>query len=416
MVATLPKPVTHSAPQQTLHGWWRWPVLVGLLYLCVQAALAPASIVYPDTTRYAEMALIFDGASPVAARQAAVDMQCADVAEQLARADAVRPVPQHPDVTGAEAACRTSQADHLMPTGSPRYQAMFDARPGYPMLVAPLIPLLGLKAALWVVPVMATLLAGVLVWVLLRQLGATPAVAAGGQALLYVLPTSWWGSQMLTEGPVLLGVTATALGAVLCLAGRHGRGSAVLLAGLGVTGLVKYSTATLLAGAVVAAVLVGGWRDTNRRGALTAGGIAAGVAGLLLWMTATHRVPGAGETLQDMFTAHFATPDVADPIRMLISTDVRYWDAWLTLAPMNLALAGACAVAGFVLWRVWRPAMWLVAGVSLVGFAAAAAHPDPFEFDRLYSLMWLLPVVGLPLASRVRSVVRSTQRSPRPQL
>jgi hypothetical protein len=375
---------------------------VGLLYLCVQAALAPAAIVYPDTARYAEMALTYDGMSPVAARQAAVDLQCADVAEQLARADAVRPVPQHPDVAAAESSCRSSQADHLIPTGSPRYQAMFDARPGYPMLVAPLIPLLGLKAALWAVPVAATLLAGMLVWVLLRRLGATPAAAAAGQALLYVLPTGWWGSQMLTEGPVLLGVTAAALGAVLCLAGRHGSGSIVLLAGLAVTGLVKYSTATLVAAAVVAAVLVGGWRDTNRRGTLTAATIAAAVGGLLWWMTQTHRLPGSNETLQDMLTSHFAAPDVTDPIRMLIDTDVHYWTAWLTLAPMNLALIAGAAVACYVLWRVWRPAMWIVGAVALVGLAVAAAHPDPFEADRLYSLLWLLPVVGLPLAGHLR--------------
>ena len=375
---------------------------MGLLYLAVQAVLAPAAIVYPDTARYAAASLEYDGASPVAAHQAAVDLQCADVAAQLARADAVRPVPQHPDVTAAETACKTSQADHLMPTGSPRYQALFDARPGYPLAAAFLAPLLGLKAALWVIPVVSTFLAGVLVWVLLRQLGATPAAAAAGQALLYVLPTGWWGSQMLTEGPVLLGVTAAVLGGVLCLAGRHGRGSLVLLAGLGITGLVKYSTATLVAAAVVAAVLVGGWRDTNRRGALTAATIAAAVGGLLFWMTQTHRLPGSNETLQDMLTGHFASPDVPDPIRMLIDTDIHYWTAWLTLAPMNLALIAGSVVAAYVLWRVWKPAMWLVGAVALVGIAAAAAHPDPFEFDRLYSLMWLLPAVGLPLAGHLR--------------
>lgn len=402
VVATLPRPVTHSAPRQTPHGWWRWPALVGLLYLLVQAALAPAAVVYPDTARYAAAALEYDGASPEVARQAAVDLQCTDVAEQLARADAVRPVSQHPDVAAAESACRTSQADHLMPSGSPRYQALFDARPGYPMAAAFLAPLLGLKAALWAIPVAATFLAGVLVWVLLRQLGATPAAAAAGQALLYVLPTGWWGSQMLTEGPVLLGVTAAVLGGVLCLAGRHGWGSAVLLAGLAVTGLVKYSTATLVAAAVVAAVLVGGWRDTNRRGALTAATIAAAVGGLLWWMTQTHRLPGSNETLQDMFTSHFAAPDVSDPIHQLIGTDINYWTAWLTLAPMNLALIAGAAGACFVLWRVWRPAMWLVGAVALVGLAAAAAHPDPFEGGRLYSLAWLLPAVGLPLAGHLR--------------
>jgi hypothetical protein len=314
-------------------------------------------------------------------------------------------------VAGAEAACRAGQVDHLQPSGSDRYQALFDARPGYPAAVAFLQPVTGLKGALWLVPIASTLIAGLLVWALLRLLGASPRMATAGQVLLYVLPVGWWGSQMLTEGPVLLGATGAVLGAVMCLDHRPVAGGAVLAAGLGVAAVVKHPTATLIALAVAGAAVVSWWCGANRPGAIVAGSISAGTTAGLFTLTATHQLPGLNDTLQDLLTGHFAAPDVADPMGMLVATNARYWPAWLTLSPMNLALLVSSVVAVWALWKVWKPAALTVAAVAAVGIAAAIAHPDPFEVDRLYSLLWLLPAVGLPMAAQVRQ----RERSPRPQ-
>lgn len=375
-------------------------MLVAVGYLAVQVVLGPSAVVYPDTARYGSMALEFRGVPQVEADAVGSAMLCADRGEQAARTQAEQTLPIGTPVDPAvvEAQCVAAAGGHLEPTDNPRYTAIFDTRPGYPLAVAAVTPLLGVKGALWAVPVTATLLAGLLVWLLLRELGATPQAAAAGQLLLYVLPVGWWGSQMLTEGPILAGVAAAVLGAVWLTHGRRGAGASMLVGGLAVVATVKYSTALPL-GAALAVVAVAGWRlrGVDKVGAGLVAATGAASTAMLLWLSRTMGWPSIGDTEQDLFAVHFTRPDVPDVTARLVVADEAYWSHWLLITPTNVALLAGLVVCGGVLARRSPMAALIVGAAAAVSLVLTAAHPDVFEGDRLYALAWLVVVVGVPL-------------------
>lgn len=383
-------------------GWavWRWPLLVAGGWLFLQALLAPAASLYPDSARYAQITFRYLGADEASAHRQAAQLVCADQAEQAARWNAaqVAPDPNAPSWT-VEADCMAVNADHFIPTGSPRYQAIFDPRPGYPLVTAALAPLTGVRFALWAVPVASVLFAGLGVWWLLRTIRVGSPTAAAGQALLYLLPVGTWGTQALTDGPVLAGVVAAMLGGVLLVAGRLRSGTLMLVLGLAWTALVKYSTALPLAGVLVIAALAAWWLGTlDRRGLALLGGIsAAATAGIL---AVSHRLglPGTTDSLQDTFTDHYAHPDVPDVWARLLDANIGYWTRWPILVPSNLLLAAGVLLGGWALWRWQRAAALVVLATAAVGVALTIAHPEVNALDRLYVLTWLAPVVGLPVA------------------
>jgi hypothetical protein len=161
--------------------------------------------------------------------------------------------------------CMAANADHFTPTAAPRYQQIFTTRPGYPLAVAALGALTGIRFALWAVPVGSVLLAGLGIWRLLRLLDVGPRLAAAGQALTYLLPTGTWGVHALTEGPVLVGVVTALLGSTLLVLDRLGSGSATLTLGLAETSVVKYSTGLPLAILLLTAALAV-WLFLDSRG------------------------------------------------------------------------------------------------------------------------------------------------------
>jgi hypothetical protein len=414
VVATLPQTAPHRSARRASRRWWSWPVLVAVGYLAVQVVLGPAAVVYPDTARYGSMALEFRGVPKVEAEAAGSAMLCADRGEQAARTQSEQtlPIGTPVDPAAVEAQCVAAAGGHLEPTDNPRYTAIFDTRPGYPLAVAVVVPLLGLKGALWAVPVTATLLAGLLVWLLLRELGASPQAAAAGQLLLYVLPVGWWGSQMLTEGPILAGVVAAVLGAVWLTHGQRTAGAAMLVIGLTVVAAVKYSTALPL-GAALGAVAVAGWwlRGVNKVGAGLVAATGAASTAMLLWLSHAMGWPSIGDTAQDLFAVHFTRPDVPDVTGRLVAADEAYWSHWLLISPLNGALLAGLVVCGAVLTRRAPMAALFVGAAAAAGVVLTAAHPDVFEGDRLYALAWLVAVVGVPLC------VSAPQRkeTPRPQ-
>jgi hypothetical protein len=252
---------------------------------------------------------------------------------------------------------------------------------------------------LWAVPVASVLFAGLGVWWLLRTIRVASPTAAAGQALLYLLPVGTWGTQALTDGPVLAGVVAAMLGGVLLVAGRLRSGTLMLVLGLAWTASVKYSTALPLAGALVIAALAAWWLGTpDRRGLALLGGIsAAATAGIL---AVSHRLglPGTTDSLQDTFTDHYAHPDVPDVWARLLDANIGYWTRWPILVPSNLLLAAGVLLGGWALWRWQRAAALVVLATAAVGVALTIAHPEVNALDRLYVLTWLAPVVGLPVA------------------
>lgn len=401
-----PPKVARHTPPHPARGW-RWPVLVAALFVAGQAVVGPAAAMYPDSARYGSEALQLTGTPRAEAEQRAAQVWCADKAEQAQRANAALTLPLSAptDPAAVEKTCLEGSAGGLYPS-NPRYDAIFTTRPGYPLAVAVLLPFVGMKAALWLVPMLSTLAAGVMVWLLLRAVGLTARRAAAGQALLYLLPVGWWGTQMLTEGPILLGVTTATLGAVLLLRERPTAGVAALGAGLAAVAAVKYSTALPLAAALLVAGLVSGvatWASRRAAAVLTA---AAGVGlAVLVGLSRAWRWPGIADTSQDLFALHFTLPDVPNVGQRLIEANVAYWTRWPVLSPLNLALVAGVAAGGWALWRRSRALALVVLGVAAVGAVLTAAHPDVYEGDRLYSLSWLAVVIGLPAAATTAPVI-----------
>jgi hypothetical protein len=371
-----------------------------LAFLFIQILLAPSSPLFPDSNMYSIIAYRYLGDDEQTAVTKTIRQWCADQAKHQAQVNDAWMVPDRRfDPRQVEQRCLTDNTGNVEFTGQPRYRQIFAPRIGYPLAVAALAPLTGMRIALWAVPVGCTLLAGLLLWYLLTVAGLRPSVASVGQALLYLLPTGTWGVLSLSEGPTLLGVVTAILGSVLLSTGRRGSGIAALVAGLVATGLVKYSTALPFAGALVVVALVGWWlRAGDRRGLLLLGATGAVATGAVMLVSTLLGLPGMSESLQDSFTNHFHQPDVPDPWSRLWEVNSRYWLHWLTFTPTNVTLLAGSVVGGWAMWRRDRFVALLVLACGTLGFALTAVHPEVTQGDRLYVLAWLIPVVGLPMA------------------
>lgn len=395
--------------------WW-WPTAVAVGFLMVQVLLAPSSMLYPDSAQYARIALRYLGEDYATAVHDSAVLYCGDMAKQTTLANAAMMVPSsNVDGDRINQQCVADNSASEQFTGQPRYRAIFESRPGFPLALAALSPVVGMRIALWVVPVMATLLAGLLVWWTLAVLGVRPPMAAAGQAALYLLPIGTWGVQALTEGPVLLGVTAAMAGAVAMVMGRLRSGVPLLLAGLAVTTAVKYSTALPLACGLAAAAGLAQLVSSYRRltlGLLSGIGILATVA--IATTAGLLGMPSVMESVQDAFTNHFTQPDVSDGWSRLASANLRYWEHWPAMLSSNILLAAATVLAAWALWRRYRPVALIVLACAALGVVLTAVHPDLTQGDRLYSLLWLAPIIGIPVAAQRVSSRSTPSRSASP--
>jgi hypothetical protein len=349
-----------------------------MIFLIVQIYLAPTTSLDVDSAWYAQLAYRYLGNSPQQAHHLAELLWCAD--------DPIE-------------GCMAKFAQDFPPTGSPRYGAIFAARPGYPAAVAALSLVTGnLRMTMWAIPMVCTLLAGLGVYWLLRQLGLVPALAAAGQVLFYVLPTGTWGVHALTEGPISACAIATILGGVLLAKRRFALGTVLFVLGLGIMSVIKYSTALPLAALFVVAAILLWWRsDANRRSLAIFGGISAVTVAVVLLVSNAMRLPGFTDTAQDIFTDHFNKPDVPDVDGRMISANGDYWEHFLNIDSNNALMLFGLVVGLVSLFRHNRVAAMVVLATTLTGLALAAAHPDPTAGNRLYLLAWLAVIVGIPV-------------------
>ncbi|CAM5475737.1 hypothetical protein SGLAM104S_05916 [Streptomyces glaucescens] len=183
----------------------------------------------------------------------------------------------------------------------------------------------------------------------------------------------------------------------------HGRvrpGAALFTGALAGGLAVRYSTFLLVtlfltAAAAAAPLFV---RRARHRGTWWLAGLAAGGTLATLVLSKLLDLPGTTDSLQDTFTLHWTRPEITDPWQALLRLNHHYWWQWLqkeALAPLLLFLVAVGA------WGVWRrsvPVALCVIAVGATGFATAAAHPVAVELDRLYVAVWLVPVIGVPLA------------------
>jgi hypothetical protein len=362
-----------------------------MIFVIVESYLAPTTSLDVDSAWYAQLAYQYLGDSPQHAQQLAEQLWCAD-----------QPIKN----------CVATFAAHLPPTGAAPYAAIFATRPGYPATMAVLSLLIGnLRLAMWVIPMVSTLLAGLGVYWLLRLLGLAPALAAAGQVLLYVLPTGTWGVHALTEGTVTACAIATILGGVLLARSRFIAGTILLVAGLGIMSWFKYSTGMPLAGLVLVAAIALWWRGgADRRGLAILGGVSGLTVALLLYLSNAMHLPGFNETAQDLFTDHFNNPDVSNIPQRMISANGSYWAHFLNIDNNNALMLFGLVVGLVALFRHHRVTAMLVLATVLTGFALAAAHPDPTAGNRLYLLVWLGVIIGVPVFAHRAAMSRGAGR------
>jgi hypothetical protein len=377
------------------------PALVAAAFVLLHVFGYPATRFSNDSYRYAREAYEFLGDSPRQATGKAVAAYCEDTARLVHRNRMLDQLGFRAPGREAEyaARCEKKYANGLAPT-DPRYERIFDTRPGYPLIAAPFVALLGAKAGLTLVALACTTLAGYLVFLLLRALRAPPAASVAGQVLFYVTPLAFWGGRPLTEGPTLALMTALLLASVW-LSQRRVLPGALLFTGAYACGLaVRYSSflmvAPLLTAAACASLLL--VRRARHRGTWWLAGLSAGGTAAALVLSGILKLPGMTDSLQDTFTLHWTRPEIADPWRALLHLNRNYWWQWLqkeALAPLLLLLLAVGA------WGVWKrsvPVALCVIAVGSTGFATTVAHPVALELDRLYVPVWLIPVIGVPLA------------------
>ena len=321
-----------------------------------------------DTYYYLSQALEFAGVPQAQAQEQAGEVVCSELHRMHLRS------PRQPD-------CTTYRVDP-----PERYVAIFTSRPGWPLLIAPFVGLLGPWTGAVTATFVFALLAAALVYVALRQVVGTVA-AAGGAATFSVLGTGTWAAWILPEGAAYVGTALVLLGATGILRGSR-IGLPVVAAALVLTYACKpangatTSAALLLAGLVLVA-LPGG----RRRAAILAG---TGAAALAAWEGVSRllHLPSLEDTLQDLATNHYARPDVPNPYAVLREMNRRLWtvqlDRWAGIPQPLPVIVLACLVCVVTLRRVG--VVWAL--VALSAFGIAALHPLVSQYDRLIAPAW----------------------------
>ncbi len=320
--------------------------------------LAPGIHAYPDTTWYVRTALLMRGWDQADADQEAAFVRCSYWVQ--------------PALSFA------GQAECVQDTGEllhapPRYEAIFAARPGYPIILAPLSAMLGRQGFI-VATLMVAVLDGILIMTVVRLLGGSSAeqLVAGGAFLL--LPSGFWSTRLLSDGTMLAGLLATLCGAILIQRGTQRAGAALILVGLGAVFVTKSANLVGLALALLASGAAIAW--VSRGPAKRNGYLLAGLSGASLLLAAASGIllgwPGLATSVQDVLTDH----------------------QWLHSPVLVLGSLGALAWLAFRLRSASIPLLF--AGLS--GIPLLVVHPVMIEWDRLLVPIWVPVAVAIGLA------------------
>ncbi|MEU6342350.1 hypothetical protein ABZ883_15585 [Streptomyces sp. NPDC046977] len=376
------------------------PLVVAVLFSLLQAAGYSGVSFSNDSYRYARSALHLLGDSRADAQAEALKAYCANTTNRAQRLDDVNPArytlpPRQPQQYRT---CLTRYAQGLEPA-APEYDRIFDTRPGYPLVVAPAVAVLGVMPGMWLTDLAITLAGSFLVLFLLRAIGASRAAALAGQILYLACPIAYWSMRPLSEGLVNDCALAAVLAAWWLVKGRTGAGAAVLLGSFALLSLVKYSTALLLgAGFVAAAIAMFVFSRVRGRGVLLLAGLSFAVTAANAVVIRLWSLPSTGETLQDTFTDHFLLPAVPDPWAQLLDLNMRYWPHWVVTQALDPLFLACTALAAWALIRRGTPVItWLCLVLLVTGLGAAVAHPVADQTERLWLLAWIPPVIGLVL-------------------
>ncbi|MFF1276726.1 hypothetical protein ACFVZC_25480 [Streptomyces marokkonensis] len=394
-----------------------WVLLLAAVFAVLQLANVSGRDT-PDSKNYLSYALSLSGAGKREAAAVTIDHYCtgrASMAHRAQNVDVVRfhapdPAPRvleecrEQEWRQVEARLAAGQTGgHTVPFMPERFMRIFEVRPGYPVFLVPFVSVLGATWGLWAAGVVITCAGGVLAFLVLRTLSVPVPLALTGQTLFLLLPCGTTAMRPMTEGLLLALTLAVLWGCALVLQGRGTRaGTALVCAALVALFTVKHSQALFLglclAGAGAAVAVRRRWRGLppGRGVVALAGAGCAGALGTVLLGRLLHH-PSVSESVQDLLTDHFARPDRERPWAEFLQLQGNFWIEWLRRQlwePLFVA-----ALAAGVLGARRRPAFgaFLVAA-ACTGILNQAGHPDINIWgDRLITLAWLLPVLGLPL-------------------
>lgn len=401
-----------------------WVLVLAAVFAVLQLANVTGRAT-PDTKNYLSYALSLRGESTRAAAAVAIDYSCASRGATARREQSVNPLTFHgkdpagrvakkcrdAEWRGVNARLRAGQTGgFIAPFSSERFMRIFEVRPGYPVFLVPFVTLLGPVWGMWSASVVLTVLGGVLVFLILRTQNVSVPLALTGQALYYVLPCGTTSMRPMTEGLMTALTLAAVWGCALVLKGRRTRAGLALVGGsLVLLFTVKHSQALFLglclagAGALVAA---GRWRRGRApgRALLVVAGFGATAALGTLVLASALRYPTQTDSLQDLLTDHYAIPDRTRLWPEFLHLEGNFWLEWTRQQLWQPVLAAALGAGAWGASR--RPAFGVfLTGAAFTGILTQAAHPDISVWGgRLVVLVWLLPVVGVPLL--LESVVR----------
>jgi hypothetical protein len=283
----------------------------------------------------------------------------------------------------------------LAGTIDPRYPAIFASRPVYPLVVSAILTFANLSTAMTVGALLAgVVFAGVFGW-FTGEVTSSPLAALVAVGLSFALPSGQWFAYMYADGWMLAFLALAMVTASLYL--RHGRGRYLWFTLLSV-GLV-YLTKPANGAVFVAGMVLLGFGSLVLRSDRWKEAVGLGAASLVLGIVQVIvfqllKLPGFETTLQDMFTLHFASPDVDNVFGRLLSRD---WDV-VSMAvaspfhdPVMFGLALVLLV-GLVMRRTAWATAWLVIGCAAV--LTVLAHPVTSEFPRLLAPIWISAALG----------------------
>lgn len=405
---TAPMPTAHVSRSRSTAPtvrWWTWPIVITALFLVLQPVIGSGWAMFPDSYRYAKQAEIVLGVSPGQANANAVDAYCRTRAAMRTYDGGWVPNGRTPEqVDAAAGVCaETYRGVGDITTVDPRYQSIFTSRPGYPLLAAPFVGVLGIADGMRLLGFAIACAGGLLTYAALRIAGLRGVAAAAGQAGFLISPLGWWALQALGEGLVTVTILAALVGILATRRGGLRGGLIVLIASWLALAFTRFSSLVLVGAAlavacVIVALTVDRDRARARRHLLIAAAVSAGATAVTTVAIPILGLPGAAVTLQDTFTRHFADPLVPDPWRRLADLNVDFWPRWLVTPSVSTALL-ACALAGVVALALWRrDLLWFALGLAAAGFAQVAAHPLLGEASRLGMLMWMPAILGLAVA------------------
>ncbi|MFF6896158.1 hypothetical protein ACFY8Z_36825 [Streptomyces microflavus] len=391
--------------------------LIGMLLIAVAFAglqlTAVTGRASPDTKNYLSYALSLSGESRAEAGRRAIDYSCASqqhsplssipwTSRKIAGESQEQCVRRLNDSV-AHWSRNGNTSGMIAPFANHRFMAIFEARPGYPLFLVPFVTVFDATWGLWLAGLVVALAGSVCVLLTLRCAGASRRAGLAGQALYLALPTGTVAMNPLSDGLSLALGTAVVLACTLLSLDRPRTGVALVVCGLALMFLVRYSQALLLAAALTAGfALRWAWlrrcrRPSARTGqaAVLCGALAVAVyagAHLLSW-------PTGQDSAQDLLTDHYRRPDLPNPWPQFLVQERIFWTAWLHRQATYPVLSILLALSALALLRRRSAILPVALAAASAGILNQAGHPnlDQLLGHRLIVFVWLLPVLTVPL-------------------